>query len=257
MPYRPMIPILMYHAIDPKPSLISLDPTIFAMQMSWLYENGYTPISQGNLAKSFFQNEPLPEKSIVLTFDDGYQSVYDHAFAVLKKYGFTATIFLVSGYCGKQNNWPGQPAEVPRWPLLNWQQIKEMDGSGIEFGAHGVNHAQLDLLESQAMQDEILNSKLMIQDQLGHEIFDFAYPYGKYNPKVKKFVSEVFASACTTKVGLSTIASDPYELERIEITYLKPPWLFHGLDRNWFPGYLKSRKVIRKVGGKFLRRNWD
>ena len=97
----------------------------------------------------------------------------------------------------------------------------------------------------------------MIQDQLGHEIFDFAYPYGKYNPTVKKFVSEVFSSACSTRVGLSTAASDRYELERVEITYLKTPWLFHGLDQNWFPGYLKSRKVIRKVGGIFLHRKWD
>ena len=250
------VPILLYHAIHPQRSVVSLDPSTFAFQMAWLQENGFKTLTQRELALYLTEGKALPEKCVALTFDDGYQSLYDHAFPILSNFGFTATIFLVSGYCAKYNDWPGQPAGIPRWPLLNWQQIQEMNSHGIEFGAHSLSHARLDVLGPVEMSREILDSKQILEERLGHEIVDFAYPYGRYNARIKEFVSQLFISACTTRTGLLGSTSDRFAMERIEITYLQLPWIYQGLDRGWFPFYLNSRGVLRKLGGVLLRRKW-
>lgn len=251
------VPVLMYHAIDPQSSVVSVDPARFSQQMSWLYRSGYKTLTQKDLADCLYNKRAFPPKSVVLTFDDGYQSIYSQAFPILAKYGFTATIFLVAGYCGAMNDWPDQPIEIPRWPILNWQQIQEMDRAGIAFGAHGMSHAQLDVLEPDNMHQEIRESKTLIEEQLDHKIFDFAYPYGKYNSTIKEYVRQFFASACSTRNGQVTAASDSYEIERIEIAYLNNLMIFQGLSQEWFPLYLAVRSKFRKLGGVLFHRKWD
>ena len=87
--------------------------------------------------------QPFRERTCVVTFDDGYETVYREAFPVLEELGFTATVFLITGYCGKQNSWPGHVSPVGEQLLLSWTQIEEMARHHIEFGSHTVTHPDL------------------------------------------------------------------------------------------------------------------
>jgi peptidoglycan/xylan/chitin deacetylase (PgdA/CDA1 family) len=250
------IPVLMYHAVAWEQSLISISPDLFRQQMEWLYEQGYNAIPLSQLINNLNNQKNLPKNTIVLTFDDGFVNLFVHVFPILVKYGFSGTIFLVSGYCGQSNDWPGQPSNIPRMPLLNWDQIREMDEYGIEFGAHTVNHPILDQLEPAEIRREILNSKNTIEIQLSHKINTFAYPYGRFDKNIKDVLKSEFIGACTTKVGLVGIDNDPYEINRVDANYVKNPRIFRSMKNQTFPFYLYIRGLLRGIAQVALRRQY-
>ena len=250
------LPVLMYHAVDPQPSLISIRPEMFAWQMSWLYYQGYQVISLGDLTGILAQGGAIPAATIVLTFDDGLESLYSYAYPVLAEYGFPATIFLVAGYCGGLNNWPSQPAGVPGLRLLDWDQIRKMDQNKIEFGAHTISHPRLDQLSSTEAEKEIRDSKTKIEEQIGHTVTTFAYPYGRYTPQIKELVSRSFQGACSTNIGFVESRSDRFAIQRIDINYYKSPVLFRQLFSVISPPYIAARSLVRKAAGKLMHRQW-
>ena len=148
---------------------------------------------------------------------------------MLREFGFTATVFLVSGYCGKMNNWPGQPKGIPSLKLLNWEQIKEMDDNGIEFGVHSVSHPRLDRISQVDVEIELIESKSDIEQHLGHEVEVFAYPYGRFDAYVKELTEKTFLGACGTELGYVNLDSDPFALNRIDVYYFQRPAMFRGL----------------------------
>jgi len=192
----------------------------------------------------------------VLTFDDGYQSLYTEVFPVLQRYGFSATVFLIAGFCGKDNYWPGQPTSVPRMKLLTWEQIGEMARFGIEFGSHTFHHPRLDHLPASALYDEIVLPKVVLENHLGRPVTVFAYPYGRYTDEVKDMVRSSYEVACSTRIGLVKPLSDRYELERVEIKYLSQQWIFQQLFHPVFPYYLSARWAGRVVGSAIFHRVW-
>lgn len=250
------IPVLMYHAVSWEKSLISISPDLFRQQMEWLYEQGYNAIPLSQLLNNLNKLKNLPKNTIVLTFDDGFASLYDHVFPLLVQFGFSGTIFLVSGYTGRSNDWPGQPSNVPLLPLLDWDQIREMDEYGIEFGAHTVNHAMLDQLNLEDSRKEILNSKDTIETQLNHKINTFAYPYGRFDKNMKDILKSDFLGACTTRVGLVSKVSDPYEINRVDVNYVNNPRIFRSMKNRTFPIYLSFRGLLRGIAQVALKRQY-
>jgi peptidoglycan/xylan/chitin deacetylase (PgdA/CDA1 family) len=246
----------MYHALGENASLVTTPTAVFGRQMRWLYEHNYQVMPLIRLVGCVRNGDHLPPRSVVITFDDGFESVYTHAYPILATYGFPATTFLVAGYCDGQNDWPNQPPAIPHQSLLTWDQIREMDQNGIEFGAHSISHPFLDRLSLDEMEHEILYSKASIEDQLGHAITLFAYPYGRYTASIKAIVGRKYDGACTTQLGMVGSRSDPLELERIEAHYLTHPSLFRGLSRAWFPTYLGFRRLLRTAASAVLRRPW-
>ncbi len=253
---QPQVPILMYHALDARSSLIALTPKAFAWQMQWLYMNGFQTISLAQLAAALSHTTRLPPKSVVLTFDDGFASTYQVAFPIMARYGFTATVFLVSGYCGRHNDWPDQPIAVPQLPLLTWDQVREMDRYGVEFGGHTIHHPWLDKLKDDDLADEVVGSKQAIEEQLGHAITCFAYPYGRYNSAVVKAVGQTYRTACTTRLGFVDAQSNRLLLARIEMLYIGHPWIFQQLPTSLFPLYLDFRRLLRTTANTMLGRAW-
>lgn len=241
------VPILMYHALDEQQSAISISPERFAWQMASLQENGYQPVTLDKLLHSLRTGNALPARPVVITFDDGFESVYTQAWPVLNRFGFEATVFLVAGYCGKQNDWPGQPPAVPRFRLMDWKQIQEMARHGIEFGSHTLNHPRLDGLPAQELKREILDSKTIVEDQLGREVSVFAYPYGCYNLTAKQLVGGAYRGACGTELGLAGTGSDPWALERIEIQCVQQPVFFRRLSSRSCELYLKILRPLRTL----------
>ena len=250
------LPILMYHSVDANRSVVSFPPDRFGLQMEWLHAQGCRCISLGELTRSMAAGNALPERSLILTFDDGYESLYSEVFPVLQQYGFSATVFLVADYCGRDNNWPGQLSIIPRMSLLTWEQIAEMARHGIEFGSHTSSHPRLDRLPATALQDEIVLPKKILEDRLQGPVTVFAYPYGRYTDAVKEMVSSTYEAACSTHIGLVKPGSDPFALERVEIQYLSQPWIFQRLFHASFPYYLSARAAGRAVGSAVFAREW-
>jgi len=191
----------------------------FRQQMRYLSRNGYTTISP----KQFFNwvklNKPLPKKSIIISFDDGYRDNFLNAFPVLKEFGFTATVFICPGIIGKDKKMAWcKDLNIER-DMLNEQEIKEMANYGITFGSHTVNHPYLTQIDHKEAEKEIQDSRKMVSDLIGMPIDTFCYPYGDYNKEIKKLVKESgFDMAFTTNPGINNRNTDLYELRRREIS---------------------------------------
>jgi peptidoglycan/xylan/chitin deacetylase (PgdA/CDA1 family) len=250
-----MIPILMHHAIDDRPSPVFTAPAVFAAQVAALAENGYRSLSLGALYRGLAAGEALPARSVVFTFDDGYRSVYDCAWPVLRRYGFGATVFLITGYCGRDNRWPGQPAATPLATLMTWAQIERLAADGCEFGAHTHTHRPLSALSAAAVEDELQTSQAVIAAHLGRAPDAFAYPYGDSSPQAKACVQRHFAGAVGTDLGLASAASDRYALPRIDAYYL-PPAAVRSLHTAGFRYYLALRQQLRRLRRR-RQRDWE
>lgn len=225
--------------------------------MEWLKRHDFQVISLKQLADNLASGAPFTERTVVLTFDDGYQCLFEHAFPVLDSVGFSATIFLVVNHCGGENDWAGQPSGIPRLPILTWQEIRSVDRELIDFGSHTLNHPRLDQLDGLTLENEICSSKHIIEDQLGHSVSTFCYPYGRISMKAKALVQSAYQAACSTRIGLVSEYSDQYQLERVEIKYLSPTFIFTGIDEPWLKPYLMARRGIRSAASAVFNRQWN
>lgn len=218
------IPIFMYHKVNPYSSSggygLRVLPDQFAWQMNYLRERGYQTISFDGLINHWEKGAPLPMRPVMITFDDGYEDNLLFAYPILKENGFKATIFLVSGLIGKTNEWDTRDNAQPVNKLLTWDQIKEMEKNGIEFGAHTATHPNLAAIPSDEAVSEITLCKQVLEQELGHPVLSFAYPYGKYNEQTKAAVAQAgFKAAVTTAVDKNDLlTTDYYGLKRLRVT---------------------------------------
>jgi peptidoglycan/xylan/chitin deacetylase (PgdA/CDA1 family) len=240
------IAILAYHSLDDSGSVLSTSPRVFAEQMKLLRHAGVrvvslTDVADENRACSNHENE------VVLTFDDGFSNVYEHALPVLQTYGFPATVFLVTDYCEKTNSWPGQTLRLQGQPLLRWSEIQEMSQAGISFGSHTRTHPDLTKLSIQQAEEELASSKKAIADATGLPVDTFAYPYGAYDAASRNLASQHFRLACSTHLGFVKRDSDLFALERIEMYYFQSAWLFRHLFSPATGLYLGFRNQLRCI----------
>lgn len=217
--------ILMYHSIDYNKASFTVKPENFRKQMDYLYKKDYNIISINQLLE-YFRAENIPAKSVVLTFDDGYQDNFFNVFPILKKYNFPATIFLTTDFIGKEYlNSAGISLKI-----LNWDQIKEMYNSGlIDFEPHSLTHLKLTKISLNAAEREILQSKRVIEENLRKKCDFFSYPYGVYNPKIVEILKKHnFKAAVLVKKGLVSKNDNPFLLKRNSIDALVDCHQFKG-----------------------------
>jgi len=253
MPTRGTIAILTYHSLDDSGSVLSTPPQVFAEQMQILSDSDMKVISLDQ-ARGVLSNGSPAERLVAITFDDGFQNFRKRGLPILQQYGFPATVFLVTGYCGRENSWPGQPRSIERRPLLRWTEVKEMSAAGITFGSHTRTHPDLTTATSQLAEEEMVSSKKAIEDATGVSVELFAYPYGAYNDTVKRLAQLHFSLACTTRLDFAGIASDLFALERLDIYYLRQPRLFRRLFSREMSTYLGFRRRMRDVRRRVFRR---
>ncbi len=176
------IPILMYHSISEEPEggihpyyRLNTSPEVFGQHMKYLYGNGYSVVGLRDAIHALSQSGDSPEinakKHIVITFDDGFRDFYTEAFPVLRKYEFTATVYLPTDCI--QNN----KKSINEKKHLSWNEVKELHAYGISFGSHTVTHPKLHMIGKKEIEFEIRFSKETIEDQLGSHVDSFAYPY--------------------------------------------------------------------------------
>ena len=212
--------VLMYHAIgesEEPPSPYIITEKRFDRQMAWLKRIGYSVICLEELLHYRQENKLPPAGAIAITFDDGYADNYSRAYPILRKYGFPATIFLVSSRIGEDNGWDSQ-SELAGRRLLSWSQIREMNRGGIHFGAHTRTHPQLIKLSPEQAREEVQGSRSEVEHELNTPVHVFAYPYGEYNSPLQSIAEEAgFQASCSIEPGFNTPATPLHALRRIDI----------------------------------------
>lgn len=216
------IPILMYHSIscstNPKFAQFAVPPAHFAQQMAYLNHSGYTPITVTQWTDALGQQATmLPEKPIILTFDDGMADFYTEALPILTQYGFGATLYIATSYVEGTCGWLQHENEATR-PMLTWRQVAEIQASGIECGAHTHTHPQLDVLAAPKVREEIVTCKSILEDHLGQRVLSFAYPYGYYTKATQRLVQAAdYTSACAVKHMMNAASTNPFALTRLMV----------------------------------------
>ncbi len=244
------IVVLTYHSIDSSESVISVSPEMFERQMSSLQAEGYQGLSLKDALAMLKNGDSIPEKRLLITFDDGYQNNLTHALPILKKYGFTATIFITTDRCGHLNDWPNQHTSIPHLPMLSWDEVRVLDHEGIDIGAHTKSHPNLTEVDLGVAEAEIIGSKKVLEDHLGHAVSHFAYPFGKYNNDVKEIVKKNFEGAISTIPGRVNHGVDLYALKRINAAgkiFKVLPFKF--LSLGAFGTYLSIKSTLMRVRG--------
>ena len=216
------VPILTYHSIDNSGSVISVAPDLFRAQMADLAEHEFQTLTLSEAVAHLASGTPIPERSVVLTFDDGYKNVYTEAFAVMAQYGFRATVFLITDRCGSPDAHPPPGGINVRLHFMDWSEVREMHASGMEMGAHTRTHPDLTHLSFDDAREEIVTSKDVLRDALSSEVKTFAYPFGYYDERVRAIVREHFLGAVSTRLGIARRGGDPHALLRIDMYYLQP-----------------------------------
>ena len=240
------LPILTFHTVEKGSEAICFPPQVFHRGLERLHASGYRSLSLFEVAGWLRQGGPPSAPALAITFDDGYQSVYDEAFPALQRYGLTATVFLTVGDAPVPR--PGQrlPSLSGR-TMLSWGEIREMRRAGITFGAHTLTHPDLTRLPADRVEAEIRGSKAAIEEALGEEIHCFAYPYGRYDAHSREIAQQLFDCACSDRLGLATAGSDPHALERVDAYYLRTDRLFGLVTTGLFPWYILARRLPRQI----------
>jgi len=203
--YNNKIPILMYHSISyEKGNSLRVSKENFRLQMKYLKDNNYTPITVDELYNYMQTGKIAPKKPIVITFDDGYKDNYTNAYPILKEFKFKATIFVITNTIDKDINY------------LTSNEIKSMDSNNIRIESHTVAHEHLDEI---SYKDDLITmkaSKEKLEKILNRKIYYIEYPYGGYNDNVIKAAKESsYKLAFSTKFGLIDKNDNIYSLGRI------------------------------------------
>lgn len=209
------VPILMYHYISVPPSSsdrlrvgLSVAPDMFEAQMKLLIDKGFHTISLFDLYEHLAVGKPLPDKPIILTFDDGYADNYYSAFPILKKYGMTATFFVLTGRPDE-----GDPV------YMTWDMIKEMSAVGMDIQLHAKEHVDLRHRDYDYLFFQIYGGRQSIEGHTGKPVVFIAYPSGKYDDAVLRFLTaHHFWVALTTNPGHPHTLNDALTWTRVRVS---------------------------------------
>lgn len=252
------IPILMYHGISEEVDRergayfrVVTRPETFAMHIRTLAEAGYVglTLAQAHALVSQGGRTAAGRKVVVVTFDDGLQDFHANAFPILARHGFSASVFLSTGYVGK--------AFVTGVPCLTAPQVRELAAQGIEFGSHTVTHPRLVELGGDALTEELVGSRRAVEDITGMPATSFSYPY-RFPEENAKFVGDLearlraagYTAGVTTVVGRWREGASPLFLPRIPMNDLDDGKLLRAKLRgnyDWMHGAQLTFKRLRAL----------
>jgi peptidoglycan/xylan/chitin deacetylase (PgdA/CDA1 family) len=199
--------ILTYHKVQNRPELGGTWLTVraFRRQMELVRSSGLPVLHLTDYLDALGRGGDAG-RGVVLTFDDGYESVYTGGWPVLRELGLPATVFLVTGYVGRSNEWE-QPLARGAFRHLSWDQAREMAADGlVRFESHGVTHRDLTALDDAELEREFRESREAIAGELGRAPEAFSYPFGRFDARVAAALREAgytYGVAVTARPGWS------------------------------------------------------
>jgi peptidoglycan/xylan/chitin deacetylase (PgdA/CDA1 family) len=227
------VPILLYHYVedvaDPKDTIrksLNIPPNILDSQIKTLVDSGYTFLTPADIPSYLEGKSLLPNKPIILSFDDGYEDFYTDAFPILKKYNARAVSYIITGSINKNN-------------YMSDAQIKEIINSHlVEIGAHTVHHAYLKGMSYNQAKSEIVQSKADLENEFHIPVVSFAYPYGAFDVQSVELVKKAgFNNAISTIPGIEITQDNIYYIYRIRPGVRTGEQLLKFLGQNSFTQY--------------------
>ncbi|MDD3483740.1 polysaccharide deacetylase family protein [Azovibrio restrictus] len=244
------LPVLMYHHISPSPGLVTLAPAIFRQQVEAMARSGWKSVTTQEL-EAFFRGQPLPDKCVLITFDDGYLDNFVYAHPVLAEFGFTATLFIVSGWIGegparqglqdcpdhrecKTRIAAGRADEV----MLRWSEIEAMQAAGtFEFHSHTHSHTRWDkslpagAARAEALARDLEQTRQTLRTRLGHCSTHLCWPQGYFEPDYLEIAQTLgFRHLYTTRPDLNLPNSAPLHIGRLVTKEKTGRWIRNRLS---------------------------
>jgi peptidoglycan/xylan/chitin deacetylase (PgdA/CDA1 family) len=250
------VPILAYHSISNEPApwirRFSVAPEMFLHQLELILDAGATALTISAFADVVAGKRTLPERPVVITFDDGLSDFRDEAIPLLRQAGLVATLYVTTGFL---NDADRTTYFRPAGPWLDSRALVELHDQGVEIGAHSHTHPQLDTVSPAVAREEIETSKDILEQLLQEPVRSFAYPHGFLNRTVRRLVRESgYESACGCRNALSSTSDDPLALARLLVRRTTSPTTFAGwLDGRGVP-IAPVRESVRTRAWRSYRR---
>lgn len=254
MPESAGVKVLMYHWVSGCPGerlrTWGLTPAQFESQMRYLAEEGYRTVSLREVVEVARGVRRPEERTVALTFDDGYRDFLDQVLPVLERYGFMGTIFLVADHVGGTNAWDARHGDPPR-TLLSWGEAAELAAKGMEIGSHARTHRFLPALSGEELAEEILGSKAILEKRLGRAVSFFSYPHGLHDERCVALVASAgYEGACADIRGGNRAGTDPFRLRRTLMTFHDGRWSFSFKLRTGFGVREWTESKLRELRGE-------
>ncbi len=238
------IPIINYHKISQQSDIgiTSRKPDDFARDLALLYRWGFRTVT----FKDLILNSPLPERPIVLTFDDGYKSIVENALPALQQYGYVAVIYMPTDYIDKTNDWDVQFGGR-KFAHLSRDDLRQLNDQGFEIGSHGCSHRSLLAMNDVQAMHELAESKKKLEAILNRPVYSISYPFGQFNRKLLQMAKE-----CGYAFGVASLyyfkarslnGFAPFALRRLNIYRMDSAAVF-------------EEKVRKGTRSAFAYRDW-
>ncbi len=253
----------MYHSISDEPEenispyyRTATSPEIFAAHMELLRSQGYEVLGLRAALEKIHRGNSAVAKLAVITFDDGFRDFYTAALPVLRQNNFGATVFLPTSFIGQERR------DFKGRVCMTWNEVRESQKSGIEFGSHTVNHPKLYDLDLPQIRAELKESKATIEKELGQPARAFAYPYAFPSADrafVKVFVETLeetgYDCCVTTKIGLAAKKDNPFTLKRLPINSADDEALFLAKLSGAYDWLARPQETFKTMKSFISRRN--
>lgn len=215
--------VLLYHRLG-APKLSSLvagqyvHPSLFRSELKYLAARGWKSVGLDTISERCSEGI-CPQNEFCMTFDDGYLSVYEHAYPALVERNMTAVVYVVAGSIGGINDWDRRAGDQLE-KMMSAEQVREMAESGIEIGSHTMTHPRLTLISDDQLRQEMVDSKAKLEDVIGKEVTSFSYPYGDMDARVvEAAVAAGYSNAVSTKLGIVVDGTSVFEIPRVNVRW--------------------------------------
>lgn len=236
--------VLTFHSISAEPGPTSIDAATFRMQLDVLAEEGFTSLTCREFLDWHDGRSRDAGRRVLITFDDGFADFATTAFPLLRERGLSCVVFVPTGKLGGREDWRGANA-FPR-SLMSWTTLAELARAGVEFGGHGVTHADLTRLDPVRRREEIERCAQELAERTGRRAQSFAAPYGRVNPAVLAELARTYDVAFGTRFDRALPARGRFDMPRIEMHYFRQAghWRSFLLGHR---GYFLARRALRSV----------
>ena len=238
------VAVLAFHSISSEPGPTSIDAATFRVQLELLAESGFSSMRCQDFLDWHDGRAQDGAKRVLITFDDGFADFATAAFPILRERGFTAIVFVPTGKLGQREDWRG--ANRSARALMSWSTLSELARAGVEFGGHGVTHADLTRLSPERRREEIERSAQDLADRLGRRPLSFAPPYGHVNRAVLADLARIYEVAFGTRFDRARTQRDRFDVPRIEMHYFRAARHWRAF-LNGERSYFLARRALRSV----------